>query len=253
MLLGLHQLLDIELAIMLDTYRQDLLSKNMTAERLATVGQFAAGIGHELRNPLGVMESSVFLMRRRLEQLKLADAVLDRHLDKIGREIERSTKTISDLLDLARSRSPNRRHVDARQFVTNALAAAHLSADVEIAIDVPEGLVVDADPDQLTRVMTNLLANASQAMKGKGRISIEGCRDGGSTVLRVSDEGPGVAVDLRDRIFEALFTTKAKGTGLGLALCRRIAEAHGGTVLLEATDHGATFRLTIPDPTPGLE
>jgi signal transduction histidine kinase len=122
---------------------------------------------------------------------------------------------------------------------------------VAVAVEVPQGIVLDADPDQLTRVLTNLLINASQAMNGKGHIKIEARREGSSTVLRVQDDGPGVPANLRDRVFEALFTTKAKGSGLGLALCRRIAEAHGGTVTLEPSEQGATFRISIPDGSSG--
>src|SRR5450432_3250981 len=99
---ALHQILDIELAIMLETYREDLLTKNRTAERLATIGQFAAGIGHELRNPLGVIESSVYLLRQHLAR-DPADPRVGRHLDKIDAEVHRSTETITELLELARN------------------------------------------------------------------------------------------------------------------------------------------------------
>jgi signal transduction histidine kinase len=92
-----------------------------------------------------------------------------------------------------------------------------------------------------------LLINASQAMGGSGRVWVEAYREGALSILVVRDEGPGIPVELRSRIFEALFTTKAKGNGLGLALCRRIAEAHSGTVSLEPSERGATFRITIPD------
>jgi signal transduction histidine kinase len=244
---ALHQILDIELAIMLETYRDDLLAKNRTAERLATIGQFAAGIGHELRNPLGVVESSAFLLTRRLDQLQIADASLTRHVEKITVEVARSNKTINDLLELARSKPLNRSTVDARNFAENAIPAAHLPAGVEVHVSAPSGLTLDADPDQLNRVLTNLLINASQAMNGRGNVWIEARREDGATIIGVRDDGPGVPAEVRPRIFEALFTTKAKGNGLGLALCRRIAEAHGGTVTLEPSERGAAFRITIPD------
>lgn len=247
MLAAVHMILDIELAIMLETYRDDLLAKNRTAERLATIGQFAAGIGHELRNPLGVVESSAFLVSRRLEQLNVADPGVTRHMEKITTEVQRSGKTINDLLELAKNRPLKRRHVDARDFVVQAVAAAHLAPTLEVSIEVPAGLPLDTDPDQLTRVVTNLLINAGQAMNGSGHVWIDGQREGTTTTLRVRDDGPGVPVDVRDRIFEALFTTKAKGSGLGLALCRRIVEAHGGTIALEAADRGASFKIVVPD------
>ena len=100
---------------------------------------------------------------------------------------------------------------------------------VEVVVEVAPGVPLDADPDQLTRVVTNLCINASQAMNATGHIWIDAHREGAVTILRVRDDGPGIPSNLREQIFEALFTTKAKGSGLGLALCRRIAEAHGGT------------------------
>ena len=250
MVSALHQILDIELAAMLETYRQDLLAKNRTAERLATIGQFAAGIGHELRNPLGVIESSTFLVSRRLEHLQVSDAGLSKHVEKIASEVERSKKTIDDLLELARNQPLRRRAVKARDFIAQAISAAGLSQAVELAVDSPDDVLLDADPDQLARVFTNLLTNASQAMNGKGHVSIEARREGGATAVFVRDDGPGVPADVRERIFEALFTTKARGSGLGLALCRRITEAHGGTVTLEPSERGATFKVTVPDSGP---
>jgi signal transduction histidine kinase len=245
--IALDQILDIELAIMLETYREDLLAKNRTAERLATIGQFAAGIGHELRNPLGVVESSAFLVKRRLEQLEIADPSLSRHMDKISLEVQRSNKTINDLLELARSKPLDRRPIRARAFLEMAVGAANLPAGVGVEIDAAPDATVDADRDQLARVITNLLINAAQAMDGRGRVWIEARRAGSETSLVVRDEGPGVPAEVRPRIFEALFTTKAKGSGLGLALCRRIAEAHGGAIALEPSARGASFRVVIPD------
>jgi two-component system sensor histidine kinase HydH len=170
-------------------------------------------------------------------------------MEKITTEVRRSGKTISDLLELARNQPPKRRTVDVGHFVAEAVPGAHLPASVEVIVDLPEALAFDADPDQLTRVLTNLLINASQAMSGSGRVWIDGARQGTTTHLCVRDDGPGVPGDLRDQIFEALFTTKAKGSGLGLALCRRIVEAHGGKIMLDPSEHGAAFRITIPDST----
>ncbi len=247
MITALHQILDIELAIMLETYREDLLAKNRTAERLATIGQFAASIGHELRNPLGVIESSAYLVARRLGQLEISDPNLLRHIEKIANEVQRSNKTINDLLELARSKPLKRRPIEASEFISQAIAAADLPRAVQVEVSAPPGTTLDIDPDQLTRVLTNLLNNASQAMSGSGHLWIDARREDATSVLVVRDDGPGVPTELRGRIFEALFTTKAKGNGLGLALCRRIAEAHSGTVTLDPSERGAAFRITIPD------
>ena len=102
---------------MLETYREDLVTKNRNAERLATIGQFAASIGHELRNPLGVMESSLFLLRQHLGPDAASARNVAKHLDRIGGEITRANKTIRDLLDLARNRPPQKQPVDVRTLV----------------------------------------------------------------------------------------------------------------------------------------
>jgi len=127
------------------------------------------------------------------------------------------------------------------------VAAAQLPATVEVLIEAPVSEVARLDPDQITRVLTNILINACQAMEGTGRVELRAAREGEVTRIEIHDTGPGVPAEIRHRVFEALFTTKAKGTGLGLALCARIAEAHGGSLTLEPSDTGATFLIAIPD------
>jgi signal transduction histidine kinase len=250
---AINQILDIELAIMLETYREDLMAKNRTTERLATIGQFAASIGHELRNPLGVMESSVFLLREHLGATA-REPKIRKHLDRIALEVKRSNKTIHDLLELARNRAPSRERIEVGELVTSAIELTAVPTTVTITCEIPPGSTLDVDGDQFRQVLVNLITNSVQAVSGAGgRIWIEGRRqkgdgDGaGSTTLRVRDDGPGVPVEVRSRVFEALFTTKAKGSGLGLALCRRIIEAHGGSIVVEPTSEGASFLITVPD------
>jgi signal transduction histidine kinase len=244
---AVNQILDLELAIMLETYREDLETKNRSAERLATIGQFAAGIGHELRNPLGVIESSLFLIRQHLGPQAAGVPQVAKHLDRIAAEVKRANKTIHDLLDMARNRPPRRQRTILSDAVAAAVGSSMLPAAVTVESSVPAGLTADVDPDQLQQVMINLFTNAAQALRGRGTIWVEGePQPQGAVRLRVRDDGPGVPVEVRYRIFEALFTTKAKGSGLGLALCRRIMEAHDGTIELEPSEHGASFLLTIP-------
>ena len=246
---ALHQILDLELAIMLETYREDLVVKNRSAERLATIGQFAAGIGHELRNPLGVIESSLFLLRQHLGNEAASRPQVAKHLDRIGGEVIRANKTIQDLLDLARNRPPRRLPTGFRQLVEEAAANALLPPMVRVTVAaIPDDLAIHVDPDQIQQVLVNLFVNAAQAMPGGGRIQVaaETLPSTGAASIRVHDDGPGIPTEVRPRIFEALFTTKAKGSGLGLALCRRIVEAHGGSIQLAPSETGAAFVLILP-------
>ena len=248
---ALHQILDLELAIMLETYREDLLAKNGTAERLATIGQFSASIGHELRNPLGVIESSLFLLRQHLGPEVVQAPGVDKHLNRIGGEVKRASKTIADLLDLAGNRPPRRQVTHLRELVESAARAALLPTAVTVTVaSTPDDVAIEVDPDQLRQVFVNLFVNAAQATPDGCHVQVQGQPlPSGACRIRVRDDGPGVPVDVRHRIFEALFTTKARGSGLGLALCRRIMEAHGGSIELEPSDCGAAFALVVPPAT----
>jgi signal transduction histidine kinase len=244
---ALNQIMDLELAIMLETYREDLETKHRNAERLATIGQFAASIGHELRNPLGVVESSLYLVRQHLGAEVAAQPQIAKHLDRIGSEVQRANRTIHDLLDLARNRPPRRHPTGLRALVESAAEAALLPAAVTLEIAVPPDFTANIDPDQVRQILVNLMTNAAQAQRGRGRIWVDAqTTSDGATRLRVRDDGPGIPAQDRQRVFEALYTTKAKGSGLGLALCRRIMEAHDGTIELEPGETGASFLLQFP-------
>jgi signal transduction histidine kinase len=243
---ALNQIMDLELAIMLETYREDLETKHRNAERLATIGQFAASIGHELRNPLGVVESSLYLIRQHLGE-QAAQPQVAKHLDRIGSEVQRANRTIHDLLDLARNRPPRRHRTGLRALVESAAEAALLPAAITLDLAIQPDLTANIDPDQVRQILVNLLTNAAQSLRGRGHVWVEAdtTADGGARV-RVRDDGPGIPAQDRHRVFEALYTTKAKGSGLGLALCRRIMEAHEGTIELEASETGASFLLYFP-------
>jgi signal transduction histidine kinase len=247
---ALNQIIDLELAIMLETYREDLVEKNRNAERLATIGQFGVSIGHELRNPLGVIESSLFLLRQHLGPEAAAARNVAKHLDRIANELTRANKTINDILDLARNRPPHRQRIELRALVDGAVRASSIPPAIAVEIQMSPGLAVEVDPDQMRQVLVNLLTNAAQAMPGGGHIRVyaEATHDGRAVRVGVSDDGPGVPAEVRHRIFEALFSTKVKGTGLGLALCRRIIEAHGGTIDLQQNGRGASFVIDLPNP-----
>jgi two-component system sensor histidine kinase HydH len=238
---ALHRRLDREVAFL-------LADGARTAPARDTLGQLAASIGHELRTPLSVMESSLYLARRRLGELGGADPRVEQHLEKIAAEVRRAQKTIDDLLGLARGQPPRRERVALASVAARALERLPAAEGAPIAVELPSDLGVDADPDQLAQVLANLVLNAQQALAGGGQITIEGGRAGAGAWLRVRDDGPGISCAIREHLFTPFFTTKARGSGLGLALCRRIVEAHGGTVVLEAGEAGASFLVTLPDP-----
>src|SRR3954470_5966544 len=156
---ALNQIMDLELAIMLETYREDLETKHRNAERLATIGQFAASIGHELRNPLGVVESSLYLVRQHLGEQLAATPKIAKHLDRIAAEVKRSNKTIHDLLELARNRAPTRPPTDVNKLVASAIEGTAVPATVEILTSIPAGSTLDIDADQVRQVLINLITN----------------------------------------------------------------------------------------------
>jgi two-component system sensor histidine kinase HydH len=244
---ALNQILDLELAIMMETYREDLTNKSEQAERLATVGELASSIGHELRNPLGVIESSLFLLRQHIGPDLAAAPPVTKHLDRIAEQLRRSRRTIEDLLELARNRPIHVQRGPVRAAVEAALESAALPATVTVEISIPPELRADFDWDQMQHALIALFNNANQAMNGVGHLVVNGDVDEGGLTLRICDDGPGVPLELHGRIFDALFTTKAKGSGLGLALCRRILDAHGGRIQIEPSEHGARFALWIPN------
>ena len=246
-LLEINRILDLELALMLESYREHQQEQIKTNERLATIGQLTASIGHELRNPLGTIETSVYLLDQHLEKLGVNDDVAHRHVEKARKQVQLCSKIITDLLQLARSRPPRRQFVNVERLVDEALDALRLPESVNQERVLAPNLSVMADPEQLRSVLVNLLENGRDAMDGVGTLAVEGFPANNGIAIRIRDTGPGIPLGDQSRIFEPLFTTKAHGNGLGLALCRRIVSAHGGTIELERVDLGASFLVWLPE------
>jgi len=242
---ALGKVLDLELAIMLHTYREDLISRATRSERLATFGQLVGSIGHELRNPLGVIESSLYLLRGRTGD----DERVKKHLDRIGDQVRLSNQIISGLLDMVRDRPLPSESFPMATLLDRAAEAVPRPPGVTLEIDAAEGLTVRGDPVQLGQAVVNLLLNAVQAAGPEGAVRIVSRADEGGVAVDVEDDGPGVPEAVRGRLFEPLITTKEHGNGLGLALVKRVAERHGGTVLHEPRAGGGTrFTLRLPAP-----
>jgi len=213
-------------------------------ERLAMLGQLSSGVGHELRNPLGVMTNSVYYLKTVLRQ---SPPKVHEYLDIIGQQIALSEKIVSDLLDFARQKPPHRQPTSLPQVVEAQLDRLGPRDGVRVEMRFPPDLPeVLSDPVQIGQVVFNLLTNAVQAMNGSGRVDIVAMRADETVCCMVRDTGPGIPAENLERVFEPLFTTKARGIGLGLAVSRTIARANGGELSVTSVPgEGATFTMTL--------
>jgi two-component system sensor histidine kinase HydH len=241
---ALSKILDLELAVMLHTYRDDLLAQQARVERLSTFGQLVASIGHDLRNPLGVIETSLFILRGRIAD----DERARKHVDRIKEQVDVANGIITNLLDMIRNKPLHREPVQLAALAQAALAAVPCPAQVVVAVSgLAELPPIQGDAGQLRQVLVNLLENAVFAASPAGAITLRGRSEPGAVAVEVEDTGPGVDPATRRRLFEPLITTKERGVGLGLALCKRIAERHGGDISYsDRPGGGARFTLRLP-------
>jgi two-component system, sporulation sensor kinase E len=228
------------------TSRRDMQSQVAQAQRLADLGRMAAGIAHEIRNPLGAMVNSIDVLRRQ-------GTTLDQSLlDILAAEVEHLNAIVREFLLFAR---PPARHAvpcDVGELVHTTAAlfrrGGGLGERTTLEVTCAGGLpAVEGDPNQLRQVLWNLLANASEAMADGGRVDLtaEDVEEGRVVSIAVADRGPGV--DASAAVFEPFFTTKSQGTGLGLSIVARIVAEHGGTVHVDARPGGgAVFTVRLP-------
>jgi signal transduction histidine kinase len=220
-------------------------------EKLAAVGQLAASVGHELRNPLAAVRNAARYLRKRLDATKPAlDPKVPQFLELIEREVGTCTRIIADLLDFARSRAPVLQPCPLRPLVDEASGLVP-ETQVRIVNAIPDELPVPTvDKEQFRQVLINLLQNAVEAIPpGRDGEVVVRAEGGGAEPwrIRVEDNGAGIPADLAAKIFEPLFTTKAKGTGLGLAIVANMIKAHRGTIHVEsAADAGTSFVIELP-------
>src|SRR5688572_23119168 len=234
---------------------EQLEERERLRDRLAAVGQMAAVIAHEVKNPLAGIEVMAGLLRRKIPNSPDAQAVLT----DIIKEAKMANAIVQEVLDFVRPIRLQVEHTNVASAVQGAVQLADTKArqgDIRVDVDVPEGLPeIQADQHQLTQVFTNLLMDAYEAMDGKGHIRITASAarianagDGRDAVLvEVTDDGPGIAPDVAENVFDPFFTTKPQGSGLGLAIVRKIIDAHDGRIdLRTAPGQGTTIRLTLP-------
>ncbi|HVP66526.1 MAG TPA: ATP-binding protein [Anaeromyxobacteraceae bacterium] len=222
----------------------------LRSEKLATVGGLAAGLAHEIGNPLGAIAGYAEVARSRLPQA--ADPELQEAIQRIAAAAGRIDRTVRDLLDFARPAPLTLRPVGLHAAVDAALRLARVQArfrGVDVDLDVPVELpLVLADEHHLAQLFLNLFLNSGDAMSGVGRVRVAARAEGPRVRVEVADTGPGFAPADLPRIFDPFFTTKdpGEGTGLGLAICHRIAETFGGSIeAANAPGGGAVVVLSL--------
>ncbi len=227
------------------------------ARRLAAIGRLTAGVGHEVKNPINAMVVHLELLRGKLAVAgPEAFGGAQRHVDILAGEMQRLDRVVQTLADFSRPMDLKLREHDLRQVVDAVveLTAAEMQENgVHVVVRVPqEPLTVRADAELVRQALLNLLLNGMQAMPQGGEMRITLHRDYQFGVVEVTDEGEGIAPEVLPRIFELYFTTKSKGSGIGLAMTYRILQLHGGTLDVRsnpnphADDRGTTFTLRLP-------
>jgi two-component system, NtrC family, sensor histidine kinase PilS len=246
-----------------DQKRIELL--RLRAERLEGVAELSASLAHEIKNPLASIRSAVEQLSR-LPKVTEDEQTLS---TLVIRETDRLSRLLSEFLDFARVRVAKTEPVDLGKVARNAANLANAHPDrqdgVSVSCSLAEGIdvIVDGDEDLLHRALFNLVLNAVQASPPGGEVRVEampaaaehvpsglGYESGGAVAIRVTDNGPGIPHDIRDRLFDPFFTTKPGGTGLGLAVVHRAIEAHRGYVLLDSNSRGTRFTVVLPRARP---
>lgn len=208
--------------------------------RLSSLGEISAGIAHELRNPMGVIAGYTKLL------LKKADDSLKPTVAAISKEIAVMDRIISDFLSFAKPAELDISDVDIKTIIKNCAAAITNECDnINLSLDIDGLPVIKGDEILLRQAFTNLIQNAAEAMPQGGELAIKASiKD--FLEMSISDTGHGISENIMDKIFIPFFTTKDRGTGLGLAIVHKIVVSHGGSIFVDSSDNGTTFRIRFP-------
>jgi len=220
------------------------------SEKLAAIGQLASGVGHELRNPLGAIKNAVFYVRRRIARTDLSttEPRVMEFLDIMDEEVNSANKVITDLLGFSRVAKPTVYPTSIAGVIEGTLGHNPPAENIKLVRDIDDNLpMAMVDADQIRQVFSNIIINAQQAMPDGGQLTIRAKDRGKFVNVEFVDSGCGIPAAVMKKIFDPLFTTKAKGIGLGLSVCKSILERHGGDILVESKEgRGTTFTVSLP-------
>jgi two-component system sporulation sensor kinase A len=215
------------------------------SERLATIGQVAAMVGHDLRNPLTGINSAAYYLKTRLG--KQADVKTREMLELIEKDVQYANKIIGDLVEYSREMKLDITESTPKPIVKDALRLVEIPSCVQVLDLTEDKPKVEMDVDKIRRVLANLIRNAVEAMPEGGKLTTMSRQSDGKVEIVVRDSGTGMPQQIIGKIWTPFFTTKAKGMGLGLPICKRIVEAHGGQLSVRSiVGKGSVFTLTLP-------
>jgi signal transduction histidine kinase len=224
---------------------KDANERLVKSERLAAIGELAGMVGHDLRNPLAGIKNAAYFLKKK--GTAISEAQAKEMLEIIDKAIDHSDKIISDLLDYSREMHLELTKYAARTLVDEATRMIQVPDRIQIVNHVHEETWIWVNADKMTRVFINLIKNAIDAMPEKGTLEITSRQTRDSVEIAFADTGTGIPEETMHKIFSPLFTTKAQGMGFGLAICKRIIEAHGGTITVKtAVNKGTTLTITLP-------
>ncbi|MDY6969454.1 MAG: PAS domain S-box protein [Spirochaetota bacterium] len=227
---------------------EETQEKLIAAERLAVLGKVSGSISHELRNPLGVIDSSVYFLKRKFKDQ--INPKLDEHFNRIKVHIKRSTSIIESLINLTQMKHPVKNKLNLADVIKRVVDNSNIPQSIELSIKlVQENIFIQGDLEQLCITFQNIITNALQAMSNKGKLTIQTEVDEKRQFVETifEDTGSGISDENIDRIFQPLFSTKAKGIGFGLSICQQIIEKHNGVIeAISKAGEGATFIIRLP-------
>lgn len=225
---------------------QDELIKK---ERLAAIGQMASVVGHEIRNPLAVINNSIYFIKTKNNAVPAPDPKVAKHISIIESEIRQANGIIDEILGFARTRELNPKIMHINSYLEDLTMSFPVPPHVELVKSLaPENPVVSIDPDEMAQAIRNLIKNGIEVMPEHGKVYVRSeVVDPGTVRVDVEDTGPGIPKETLEKIFAPFFTTKARGTGLGLAVVKKVADRHKGRVeVTSVVGQGTCFRIFLP-------
>ena len=223
----------------------DAQAELMRKERLAVLGRLVGGLAHQIRNPLGAIVNAAAILVKAIGPHATPDAL--QAISVINEEVWRANRIIVDLIDFARIRPAEPKSVLLQSLVSSVLVSKPLNPAIELLVDVPPGLTVWVDRDQVEGALGNLVTNAIEAMPRGGKLTLRAQPQGDAASIAIEDTGPGIVPEVWEHLFEPLVTTKPVGLGLGLTTARALIDNQGGTIRCTTeAGKGTRFDVTLP-------